>query len=181
MLTRARVTLAKVTPTRIQCAMVPRPHFARRPCGSARTCCTIDGQQIRSASGRADGSESVLASRWCCLFESEIYSGRQRHWKETEMNRSLVRAFRRCRPSSSLRCLVDIARYRRQAEPAGGRRRAGLVVGRGRAGPAQRPCCCWAGPRLPTRLLETVVNGGPGPRNLIPKSPAQITVLSSPK
>ncbi len=26
---------------------------------------------------------------------------------------------------------------------------------------AQRPCCCWACPRLPTRssLLETVVNG----------------------
>ncbi len=91
----------------------------------------------------------------------------------------LVRAFQRCRLSSSFRCWIDIARCRRRAEPAGGQRRAGLAVSRGRAGPAQRPCCCWFGPRLPTRLLETVVNGWP--RNLIPKSPAQITVLSSPK
>jgi hypothetical protein len=91
----------------------------------------------------------------------------------------LVRAFRRCRLSSSFRCLIEIAGCRRRAEPAGGRRRAGLAVGRGRAGPAQRLCCCWVGPRLPTRLFETVVNEGP--RNLIPKSPAQITVLSSPK
>jgi hypothetical protein len=91
------------------------------------------------------------------------------------LTRPLVWAFRHCRPSSSFRCLVDIARCRRRAEPACGRRRAGLAVGRGRAGPAQLPCCCWACQRLPTR----VVNGGP--RKLIPKLPAQITVLSSPK
>ncbi len=61
-----------------------------------------------------------------------------------------------------------------------------LAVGRGRAWPAQLPCCCWAGPRLPARLLEKLVtvNLNGGPQNLIPKSPAQITVLrllSSPK